>query len=89
MQELQNSLWSFLQPLLKFGLVPDLLVQCSETRMTFQNIWYLRLAFCYVAVEESEEADVCKAKLSGRKKWPQFQNLVDLRLCLEHFKVTN
>lgn len=68
MQELQRSLWSFLQPLLKLGLVPDLFVQCSETRMTFQNIWYLRLVFCYVAVEESEEADVCKAQLSARKK---------------------
>ena len=64
---LQRSLWSFLQPLLQLWLVPDLLVQCSETRMTFQNVWYLRLAFCYVAVEEREEADVCKAQLSQEK----------------------
>ena len=35
--------------------------------MTFQHVWYLRLAFCYVAVEEREEADVCKAQLSQEK----------------------
>jgi len=61
-------LWSFLQPRLKLGFIPDFLVQCGETRETFQNIWYFRLAFCYVAVEEREEADVCKAQLSGGKE---------------------
>ena len=65
---LQRSLWSFLQPLLKLWLIPDFLVQCSGTRKTFQDIWYLWLAFCYIAIEEREEADVCKAQLSRRKR---------------------
>lgn len=64
---LQRSLWSFLQPLLKLWLIPDFLVQCSGTRKTFQDIRYLWLAFCNIAVEEREEADVRKAQLSRRK----------------------